>query len=153
MLPGYNLRPTELSGIIGNVQLKKFPKFLEVRNQNAKFFVNLMKESQSYEVQAENGESSWFGFSILLKNKLIGKRKDLIKLLSENNVDTRPIVAGNFTMNPVMKHLKFEPLTELENSTFIHWNGFFIGNHHYDVTSDLKKISELLYYFELANNK
>ena len=153
VLPGYNLRPTELSGIIGNVQLKKFPKFLEVRNQNAKFFVNLMKESQSYEVQAENGESSWFGFSILLKNKLIGKRKDLIKLLSENNVDTRPIVAGNFTMNPVMKHLKFEPLTELENSTFIHWNGFFIGNHHYDVTSDLKKISELLYYFELANNK
>lgn len=151
VLPGYNLRPTELSGVIGSVQLNKFPKFLDARRENAKFFLNLMKNSKNYELQAENSESSWFGFSILLKNKLIGKRKDLIKLLSENKIDTRPIVAGNFTLNPVMKHLKFKPLTELENSTFVHWNGFFIGNHHYDVSSDLKKISDLLLNFESAN--
>lgn len=153
VLPGYNLRPTELSGLIGSIQLTKFPKFLEARKQNAKFFVNLFKQSTNYEVQSENGESSWFGFSILLKNKLIGKRKELIKLLSENNIDTRPIVAGNFTLNPVMKHLKFEPLTGLENSNFVHQNGFFIGNHHYDVTLDLRKIYDLLHHFELANTK
>ena len=134
VLPGYNLRPIELSGAIGKVQLRKFPKFLETRRENAKFFVNLFSTSENYDIQKEHGESSWFGFSLILKNKLAGKRDVLIKLLSQYKIDTRPIVAGNFTLNPVMKHLNFETLTKLDNSDNIHRNGFFIGNHHYDVT-------------------
>ena len=37
ILPGYNLRPLEMSGAIGSIQLKKFPTFLD-REGNAKFF-------------------------------------------------------------------------------------------------------------------
>jgi hypothetical protein len=47
-----------------------------------------------------------------------------------------------------MKHLKFQPLTSLDNSDNIHQNGFFIGNHHYDVTLELKKVYDLLIEFE-----
>ena len=38
VLPGYNLRPLEMSGAIGSIQLKKFPEFLEQRRKNAKLF-------------------------------------------------------------------------------------------------------------------
>ena len=150
-LPGYNLRPIELSGAIGRVQLRKFPDFLEHRRQNAKYFVNLFQESKNYKIQTENGAASWFGFSIVLQNKLSGKRGELIKYLSSNNVATRPIVAGNFTLNPVMKHLKYNPLPVLINSNIIHTEGFFIGNHHYDVKDKIKEVHRLITEFEMKH--
>ena len=153
VLPGYNLRPIELSGAIGKVQLKKFPKFLEERRKNAEYFTNLLCDSKNYMIQKETGHSSWFGFSIILQNDLLNKRDQIIKFLSQNKIDTRPIVAGNFTLNPVMKHLKFNPLPKLTNSNTIHNQGFFIGNHHFDVTKELKEVHSLLLEFEKENTK
>jgi CDP-6-deoxy-D-xylo-4-hexulose-3-dehydrase len=148
VLPGYNLRPIELSGAIGKVQLRKFPKFLELRRQNAEYFSSLFQNSKNYKIQTEFGESSWFGFSIILQKSLLGKRERLIQYLTANSIYTRPIVAGNFTLNPVMKHLKFNTLPKLPNSDIIHHEGFFIGNHHFDVSSKLSEIHSLLTMFE-----
>ena len=152
VLPGYNLRPLEVSGAIGQIQLRKFPKFLEARRNNAKKFINLFSDSTSYEVQQEIGDSSWFGFSLVLKGKLKGKREQLLKILEGKNIDTRPIVAGNFTINPVMEHLEFAPLPELPNANLIHHDGFFIGNHHFDVSSEIDQIYLLLKNFEEENS-
>ena len=104
-------------------------------------------------IQKETGHSSWFVFSIILQNNLLDKRDKIIKFLSQNKIDTRPIVAGNFTLNPVMKHLKFNPLPKLTNSNTIHNQGFFIGNHHFDVTKELKEVHSLLLEFEKENTK
>ena len=153
VLPGYNLRPIELSGAIGKVQLRKFPKFLEFRRQNAKHFSSLLKNSRNYKIQSEHGESSWFGFSIILQENLLGARERLINYLTEKDISTRPIVAGNFTLNPVMKHLKFNTLPNLTNSDIIHNEGFFIGNHHFDVSDKLSEIHSLLTTFEKDNAK
>ena len=152
VLPGYNLRPLEVSGAIGQVQLKKFPKFLEARRNNAKKFIKLFSDSKSYQVQQEIGDSSWFGFSLVLKGKLKGKREQLLKILEGKNIDTRPIVAGNFTINPVMEHLEFAPLPELPIANLIHHDGFFIGNHHFDVSSEIDQIYLLLKNFEEENS-
>ena len=151
VLPGYNLRPTELSGAIGINQLEKLPEFIQKRRENADFFVNKLKNSQNFKIQSETGNSSWFGFSIVLQNKLSGKRKELVKLLSTNGVETRPIVAGNFTLNPVMKFLNFLPLPPLPSADLIHNEGFFIGNHHFDVSEELSMVCSLLHDFELEN--
>ena len=152
VLPGFNLRPTELSGAIGVKQLEKLPRFIQKRRENADFFVSKFNDSQNFKIQFEAGNSSWFGFSIVLQNKLTGKRKELIKLLSTNGIETRPIVAGNFTLNPVMKFLNFLPLTPLPSADLIHNEGFFIGNHHFDVTKELSQVCALLHDFELKNS-
>jgi CDP-6-deoxy-D-xylo-4-hexulose-3-dehydrase len=81
----------------------------------------------------------------------MGKRAKLLEFLSSHNIDTRPIVAGNFTRNPVMKYLEFNSLPNLVNSDLIHNNGFFIGNHHFDVTIQLREIYSLLLEFERSN--
>ena len=152
VLPGYNLRPLEISGAIGQIQLRKFPLFLEARRSNAKKFTERLLNSSSYQIQQEVGNSSWFGFSIILKGSLKGKRELLLKVLEENKVDTRPIVAGNFTINPVMEHLKFSTLPNLPNANLIHDEGFFIGNHHFDVSDELDKLYLLLLKFEEENS-
>ena len=151
VLPGFNLRPTDLSGAIGVKQLEKLPTFIQKRRENAVFFVSKFKDSQNFKIQFEVGNSSWFGFSIVLQNKLIGKRKDVVKLLSANGIETRPIVAGNFTLNPVMKFLNFLPLPPLPSADLIHNEGFFIGNHHLDVSEELSLVSSVLHDFELEN--
>jgi len=152
VLPGYNLRPLEISGAIGQIQLRKFPKFLQERRKNAEIFQKLVSNLKNYHFQLETGASSWFGFSILLKGNLRGHRQKIIKLLSEKGVETRPIVAGNFTSNPVMKYLSFAELPELPVAQEIHENGFFIGNHHFNVETELIQVYNILKSFELENS-
>lgn len=148
VLPGFNLRPSELNAVIGIEQLKKFNQFLAARQKNAKEFVDKFANSENYQIQKEYGHSSWFGFSIILKNKLVGNRNELINLLAMNGIDTRPIVAGNFTLNPVMKFLKHEKLPKLPSANLVHDQGFFIGNHHYDVSHEISQIYSLINEFE-----
>jgi CDP-6-deoxy-D-xylo-4-hexulose-3-dehydrase len=151
VLPGFNLRPTELSGAIGVKQLEKLPMFIQKRRENADLFVSKFKDNKSFKIQFEVGNSSWFGFSLILQNKLIGKRKEIIKFLSINGIETRPIVAGNFTLNPVMKFLNFLPLPPLPSADLIHNEGFFIGNHHFDTSEELSLVCSLLHDFEIEN--
>jgi CDP-6-deoxy-D-xylo-4-hexulose-3-dehydrase len=143
VLPGYNLRPLELSGAIGQVQLKKFPKFLETRRINAQKFIELFQDRSDVLIQKEFGKSSWFGFSFILKGKLAEKRNEILALFAENGIETRPIVAGNFTLNPVMKHLKHGNLPELPNSNMLHAQGFFVGNHHLKFEEEIEKVYEI----------
>jgi len=151
VLPGFNLRPTELSGAVGVKQLEKLPMFIQKRRENADLFVSKFKDNKNFKIQFEVGNSSWFGFSLILQNKLIGKRKELIKFLSINGIETRPIVAGNFTLNPVMKYLNFLPLPPLPSADLIHNEGFFIGNHHFDISEELSLVCSLLHDFEIEN--
>ncbi|MFX1357335.1 MAG: DegT/DnrJ/EryC1/StrS family aminotransferase [Promethearchaeota archaeon] len=43
---GYNYRMTEIQGAIGKVQLKKIDKFIEIRNKNAKYLTEAIKNLQ-----------------------------------------------------------------------------------------------------------
>jgi CDP-6-deoxy-D-xylo-4-hexulose-3-dehydrase len=147
VLPGYNLRPIELSGAIGQVQLSKFPKFLEWRRINAAYFKNLFENRDDVLIQQEHGSSSWFGFSMILQGRLIGRRQELVEFFTEKGIETRPIVAGNFTQNPVMKHLNHATVPHLPNSEFLHTEGFFIGNHHTDFREELDKVYEVFVSF------
>ena len=133
--PGYSIRPLEMSGAIGSVQLRKINSFIDNRRENAKFFNELFKSNENIIIQKETGESSWFGFSIVLKNKLLGKRSEVLKKLSNVNIETRPIVAGNFTKNPTIKYMDHTISGELKNAEYIDENGFFVGNDHRDLKS------------------
>ena len=143
VLPGYNLRPLELSGAIGQVQLRKFPSFLDWRRQNAKVFIELFSGRDDLIVQLETGASSWFGFSFILDGKLRGKRSEILAYFATHGIETRPIVAGNFTVNPVMKHLNHAPLERFPNAERLHEDGFFIGNHHLDFVTELKRVFDI----------
>ena len=56
ILPGYNLRPMELSGALGNIQLNKSKKMLKIRRENAEFFVNTFSNNDNFIIQEEIGK-------------------------------------------------------------------------------------------------
>jgi len=137
VLPGYNVRPVEMSGAIGIEQLKKLPTFLKQRRKNAQLFVELFKDHKDFIIQKNIDNSSWFGFSLIIKPTSNLKRKDVIQKLHKNNIDCRPIVTGNFTRNEVMNYFDYEIHSELKNADYLHNNGFFIGNSQIELTNEI----------------
>ena len=144
VLPGYNVRPVEMSGAIGIEQLKKLPSFLKQRRENAKLFVELFKNHPDFIIQKDIDNSSWFGFSLIIKPGSNLKRKDVIGKLQENNIDCRPIVTGNFTRNEVMKYFDYEVHQELKNADYLHENGFFVGNSQVDLSKNIPFLKGIL---------
>lgn len=143
ILPGYNLRPLEMSGALGQIQLEKFSSFLEKRLSNAKYFQDCFEEFKDYIIlQEEIGTSSWFGFSIILKPNLDISRDLLAKELIHRNIDSRPIITGNFTRQPVIKTLDHIIHGTLDNADTVHDRGLFIGNHPVDVKEGIDYVKE-----------
>ncbi|WNQ10426.1 DegT/DnrJ/EryC1/StrS family aminotransferase [Paenibacillus aurantius] len=144
VLPGYNVRPIEMSGAIGLEQLKKLPEFIEQRRENARLFKDLFQENPCFYIQQEVGNSSWFGFSLILKEDVPFTRSDVIRTLQENEIDCRPIVAGNFAKNEVVKYFDYEIHSELKNAEYIDKNGFFVGNHQFNIHNEIRFLHNLL---------
>ena len=144
IIPGFNLRPLEMEGAIGQEQLRKMDGMINQRRKNAGYFKNSMKQFEDIRIQKEIGESSWFGFALLLQGRLIGKRDKIVHALREHGIETRPIVAGNFTRNKVIEYMDYSIPEELVNADDIHFNGFFIGNHSADNTKEIDYFIDVL---------
>ncbi|MDO4674670.1 DegT/DnrJ/EryC1/StrS family aminotransferase [Campylobacter sp.] len=144
LLPGYNVRPVEMSGAIGIEQLKKLPNFLKHRRENAKLFVSLFENSKDFIIQKELGSSSWFGFSLILREGLGLTRGEVLKRLRAAGVEYRPICTGDFTQNPVMRYFDYTISGTLKNAKYIHENGFFVGNHQVNIEEQIKLFAKVV---------
>jgi len=143
VLPGYNVRPPEYAGAIGVEQLRKLPGMVIQRQKNAKLWVDEVTKIPFLIVQKEIGASSWFGFSVILTDTENFSRDNITEKLTNNGFDVRPIVSGNFTKNPVMKYFTSYEFDDLSTSDYVDKNGFFIGNHHYDIREAIEKFGEI----------
>jgi CDP-6-deoxy-D-xylo-4-hexulose-3-dehydrase len=144
LLPGYNVRPVEMSGVIGIEQLKKLPSFLNQRRKNAELFVSLFKDNDDFYIQQNIDNSSWFGFSFIIKPESKLNRATIVKTLEENHIDCRPIVTGDFTKNEVLNYFDYEIFGEMKNAQYLDKNGFFVGNHQIDLTAELNHLYQVL---------
>jgi dTDP-4-amino-4,6-dideoxygalactose transaminase len=144
VLPGYNVRPLEMSGAIGVEQLKKLPTFIEMRIANANIFLKLFSDHPYINIQKEVGSSSWFGFSIILNESAPINRRQLVNILVENSIECRPIVTGNFLKNKdVLEYFDYEVSGDLENAEYLDRNGLFVGNSHVDLSSGINFLHSL----------
>ena len=144
VLPGYNLRPLEMSGAIGQEQLKKLPQMIGTRRKNAALFRSLFEAHSWLSIQREIGESSWFGFSLLLKDNAPIERRALAAMLAAASVDVRPIVAGNFAKNEVLKWFDYSVHGELRNAEYVDARGLFVGNHHFPLEREIRALEAML---------
>ena len=138
---GYNLRLTEPQAKMGITQIKKLDSFIKRRRNNAKILIGLMREFDKFFIfQNEKKKSfhTWFGFTIIIKNIKIIDRSKLCDFLNKNGIETRVIVSGNFTSQPVVKTFKHRIVGNLSNANKIMMNGFSIGIHQ-DLTNEQLK--------------
>jgi CDP-4-dehydro-6-deoxyglucose reductase, E1 len=112
ILPGYNVRPTEIQCAVGIEQLKKLNGFVNQRRENADRF--------PWKKQREIGQSSWFGFVVY---------DDDVYPACER-YESRPVVTGNFLRQKVIEHYNYEVHGKMTNADYIHDHCRMIGNSH-----------------------
>ena len=102
---GYNLKPLDLQGAIGIVQLDKFDEIDRMRRFNKERFGNVMSKVNGCRIinELSLAQTSWFGLPVVCD---ISKEKSrLVTFLENNRIQTRNYFAGNLLMQPGYKHL------------------------------------------------
>ena len=131
LVPGYNMRSTELNAVVGLSQLKRLDANNQRRVENFKLFLdNLDPEKYFTDFQIEGAVN--YAFVILLRNPNSQRFQRLTDALRAENVEFRRGTAGGGNLarqNFVRKQLpNFDPAT-LKNADFIHFYGLYTGNY------------------------
>ena len=83
--------------------------------------------------------------SLIIKENAPYNRAELVKLLTANGIECRPIVTGNFLKNKeVLEYFDYEVSGSLESAEYLDVNGLFVGNHQNDIESEIRLLSKVL---------
>jgi CDP-6-deoxy-D-xylo-4-hexulose-3-dehydrase len=143
VLPGYNLRPLEMSAAVGSEQLRRLPALIAHRRENARLVQDALAGHPHLMLQQEIGESSWFGFSLVIRPGSPWTRADLRRRLDELGFEYRPVVAGNFARSEVTRLLDCETHGALANADYLHDHGLFIGNQGHAMAQAVEALRSL----------
>jgi CDP-6-deoxy-D-xylo-4-hexulose-3-dehydrase len=136
-LPGFNLRSTDLQAFIGLRAIDKLDKYTERRNKNFQIYKSLIKNNQLNISDHEFNFISNFAYPIVNKNRV-----NIIKKLINNNIEVRPLIAGDMSKKPMW--IKKYGKVELPNCNLINEYGFYIPNHQDLTIEQIKFISNII---------
>lgn len=128
---GYNFRPTEISGFLGNIQLNYLDKIINQRRNNfLEMAVPIYSRSDRYyPIRFEHLDFlSNFAVPVICRTKEI--RDELVKKC-EGRIEIRPVVGGDMTKQPFFtKYMsKFAHILRNSNASVIHEQGLYFGNN------------------------
>lgn len=141
IMPGYNVRPMEISAAIGTVQLKKLDSMLASRESLAEKVVAWTKKSTPWmnligaehlhgKIQSRRERRhSWMTFPFRLDSKSPVNVKKVKAVFEEHGVDTRPVIAGNLARHPANRLAETRQAASLKNCDDLLENAFMIGCH------------------------
>jgi len=122
---GYNLKPLDLQGSIGRIQIKKFDDIHRIRRENKSRIQGIFETIPGVRVVNERKESetSWFGVPIICDDSNL--KQSLVSYLEDNKVQTRNYFAGNILLHPGYRDLGDG--TKYPNASKVLDNVFFVG--------------------------
>lgn len=129
---GFNMRPTEIQGAFGIKQMDKLEEYIKIRIENAEFWNKALLKYSSYlqfPVFLPNTRSVCFGYSIVVKKESPFSSRQLATFLESNNIEVRPIMSGNMVEQPSSQLYNYRISGNLENSSYIMYNGLYLPNH------------------------
>jgi CDP-6-deoxy-D-xylo-4-hexulose-3-dehydrase len=136
---GYNVRPTEINGFIGNSQLKFLNNIVKKRSENFSVVAKVInKDERLIQIDFSHMEVvSNFAIPVIAReNHMAAYFKSK---LEGSGIEIRPMIAGNMYRQPFFRKYCEGSLFP-ENSEFIHLNGMYFGNHPELSNDDLEFI-------------
>jgi CDP-6-deoxy-D-xylo-4-hexulose-3-dehydrase len=128
--PAYNVRNTEIGGIMGRSQLKRLDRNVDRRNHNLRRFLSLI-DAGKYRKDFKLEGCSNYAFNLVLNKADDDLVQRVMKKMRDSGIEFRRGSAGggNQIRQPYLKgivpeghHLQFP------NVEHIHFYGFYIGN-------------------------
>ncbi len=131
---GYNLRPTEITGFLGQEQMRYLDKNIAIRgSRHIRFEQAALSNDELRVVEHSHMDVvSPFGFVILCKTPEL--RVKYIEKFNAAGIEIRPIIAGNMQQQPFYASYVKE-VYDLSNTDSISSCGFYCGNYP-DLTDD-----------------
>ncbi len=139
LIPGLNLRSTDLQAFIGLRQVEKANWLSERRIRNHKEYGRLLEKHFEFQDWGNDNPCS-ISFGALAKSE--EHRKEVVSTLVDNGVETRIFSAGNLGLHPFWIERYGEFHGEVADK--IHSRGFFLPNYPELELSDIKIISNLI---------
>ena len=140
---GYNLRPTEITGFLGHIQLPYLDEIIEKRFKNFNIYNKSAlcnSDFLSLKIDGMNIISN-FAFPVICKDRLAFENyKDLFQ---KNNIEIRPIIGGSMVEQPFFKKY-IKSKYDCPNAHFVHQNGFYIPNRPDLKAEEVSLMSNLL---------
>jgi CDP-6-deoxy-D-xylo-4-hexulose-3-dehydrase len=130
-------------GFLGCVQMNFLEEIIKIREKNFKSIYKIYQKNNNFlklDLSHMNIISN-FAFPIICKNNKLLKK--YVSLFMKNNIEIRPLIAGNITLQPFFKKY-IKTKFNLPNSTLIHKNAFYIPNHPDLSQNDIKRMTDIL---------
>ena len=138
-VPGFNLRSTDLQAFIGLRQVDKANWVSERRNKNHLRYAENLRGVVEFQDWGENNPVS-ISFGALAESN--SHRREIVKRLVANGVETRIFSAGNLGVHPFWTN-KY-PAFEDAMSNRIHSTGFFVPNYPELTDEEVDLISDIV---------
>jgi CDP-6-deoxy-D-xylo-4-hexulose-3-dehydrase len=122
---GYNLKPLDLQGAIGLVQLQKFYDIECKRRYNFERIAEFIRATPGVRLAKVHlqADTCWFGVPIICDTVVL--KDSFIQHLETHKIQTRPYFAGNILRHPAYVHL--DDASKYPNANSVLDKVFFIG--------------------------
>ena len=140
--PAYNVRNTEIGGIMGKSQLARIDHIIRSRNDHFMRFLDQI-DHRHFKTDFKLEGMSNYAFNLVLNEKDHGFVNRLMVRMRENGIEFRRGSAGggNQVRQPYLKGLvPDQHYRDFPNTEHIHFFGFYIGNYpelHVDDIDDI----------------
>lgn len=144
--PAYNVRNTEIGGILGRSQLKRLDRIVARRVENHNWFLSGI-DSRIYKTDFEIEGSSNYAFNLILKNPDMALAKRVMERMTNAGIEFRRGSAGggNQLRQPYLKGvIPKDYHTQFPKADHIHFYGFYIGNFPDLTQNEVDEICSIL---------
>lgn len=139
---GYNVRPTEIQGAVGSVQLRRLDEMLFARESLARAVRGWLATSAPWleligadtldgitPPDRRGRTNSWMTLPFRLRSGAPADRNSVVEQLERNGVETRPIIAGNLVRHPAVAQVRHRSAASMDACDALLGESFMIGCH------------------------
>lgn len=142
---GLNVRPTEVQGAFGCVQMARLDAFRSARQRNYDRLAQALdSEFLHTPVVSADCSPGWHGFPLMVDATAPFGRDQICRYLDSHGVETRPIIAGNIARQPVVQNAARVIAGPLPGADAIHTRGFYIGLASHDDEAGTSYVAEVV---------
>lgn len=141
---GFNLRPTEIAGYVGTVQLPYLDEIIQKRSSNFRRLADELYGADSVYLPLRYDHIDFVSnFAIPLICRSAAQR-DALVALCDRRVEIRPIVGGNITRQPFFrKHAPEFSDMSYPNAEVLNTQGLYFGNNPELTEEELQTLHQL----------
>jgi len=128
--PAYNVRPNEISAVIGRSQLKRLDENNKIRSCNLELFLSRLGPAKYQTDFAVKGSCN-YAFTLVLNEPDTALRDRIEQTLRQHGVEFRRGLSGggNQLRQPYLRKIMGNEFEHYPNVNHVHFFGWYIGNY------------------------